>query len=214
MARYSFSEDERDTYANEKGKIIRSDNLHFDVVIVDGRRYVRNLVKNGEEQMLDHKPFTSDYPADDRFIPTRDNLPSSLGTAFENKIVGHEAVDGRDCILLDSKPRDVIKPDMQFHVRLWIDATTRNVLRYSWERVNDQPAPGLPGIMHMKGDRATFDYTVIDDVPLPAREVETGGTRSSAGSVSFTSTRIYSKYERFRAEMKIGPAAVIPPPRT
>ncbi len=87
-----------------------------------------------------------------------------LSTNFQLDILGHETVDGHDCVILDATPKpESTAAENARHIRMDIDANTLDVLDIRFEFLADDNG-------FSKGSILDTHYTVLDGVPLASSQ--------------------------------------------
>jgi hypothetical protein len=139
---------------------------------------------------------------------------NKLDQNFQLSVLGHEDVDGHDCVILDAIP----KPDNTAsanarHIRVDIDSTSLDVLDIRFEFLADDNG-------FSKGSILDTRYTVIDGVPLAS--AQTWDTTVHFKELLDKAIRIHrditwTNYRRFHATVTIQAyveAPADPPPST
>jgi hypothetical protein len=196
----------------------------YEMVVVDGVPYKHSATINGKRLSLkelaasnrDAKARIDKIQAiiDAGAAPEVSRLSDVLTPEFENRIFGHESIDGHDCIVLDSTPTAAeTEPVKQVLYRFWIDAQTLNVLKYTKQNLADYDPGQLStgrissGIL-LKGTTTTETYHLVDGVPLPYEMVHDSFSRGKLDS-RFVHTHLSAtntNYKRFRVTVTVRPA--------
>jgi hypothetical protein len=219
----STSDFESDTYdANDKriGRFTE----HAEFVALNGGAYERTAIINGKKrspseleadrQNLKKEVFSHDANVEAGLTPRGGNLSDVLTSAYQNRVVGHESIDGRDCIVLESIPAvPITNPSGQRGLRFWIDAVNLNVLRSTSQILADYDGGVYDGFV-LKGTTYTTTYRLFDGVLLPYEEDNDFFYRTRQGDrfLRSHSVAIYSNYQRFRVTTTIEPATGVETP--
>jgi hypothetical protein len=146
---------------NSKGKFLGEHSTKWVAVTIDGVEYDRIVEANGKplttkKQIAEQKRSDStgelghDYDFVFQFLglDPRDyiysDLPVSyLDTLFDNRVIGHEVINGRDNLVVESTPRtdaspisDRAKSALDWKEKTWIDVEDAMPTRYDVELLN------------------------------------------------------------------------------
>ena len=125
-----------------------------------------------------------------------DRLPKD----FQLSILGHEQVDGHDCLIFDAVPRPLsITPDLARHIRMDIDTTSLDVLDIRIEFLAEDGG-------FSKGSVLDTHYTVLGGVPLATHQTWETTVRFKEllnKAIGIKRDTVYSNYRRFRATVVI-----------
>jgi hypothetical protein len=123
-----------------------------------------------------------------------------LATNFNLAVLGHEDVDGHNCLILDATPKsETPSPDLARHITMDIEPTSLVVLDIRIEFLADDNG-------FSKGSVLDTHYTLINGVPLPTHQ--TWDTTVTFKELLNKAIRIhrditYSNYRRFHATATI-----------
>jgi hypothetical protein len=214
---------ESDTY-DAKDKRLGRFTSHAEFVALNGGAYERAAIINGKKRSqseleADRRSFAKDALSHDANIeagltPRGGSLSDVLTSAYQNRIVGHESIDGRDCIVLESIPAvPITNPSGQRGLRFWIDAVNFNILRSTSQILADYDLGVLSsgrvstGFV-LKGTTYTTTYRLFNGVLLPYEEDYDFFSRTKQGDrfLRTHSVNIFSNYQRFRVTTTIEPA--------
>ena len=132
---------------------------------------------------------------------------SKLPDNFQLAVLGHEDVDGHDCVILDATPKPGnTSTALARHIRMDIDATTLDVLDVRIEFLADDNG-------FSRGSILDTHYTVIDGVPLATHQ--TWDTTVHFKELLDKAIRIHrditwTNYRRFHATVTIQSFVVEP----
>jgi hypothetical protein len=181
---YTYQIDYRNRNFDERGKLLTDYSAKYDVIFVEGLPYRRLTEENRKplspqeaanedsryqrafeersrmsiDQKRDYlkRPWNVDFP-----------LPQ-LVDLFSNRVIGEEAVDGRQTIVIESVPRADVQPAdeeqrraLHKQVKLWVDREDMIVSRIEATLVADDASM-------KKGTRARIEFLRKDGVYLPA----------------------------------------------
>lgn len=219
----STSDFQSDTY-DAKDKRIGRFTDYGEFVALNGEAYERSAVVNGKklspsELEADRQSFKKQALAhaanvEAGLTPRGGNLSDVLTSAYQNRIVGHESIDGRDCIVLESMPAVAItNPSGQRGLRFWIDAVNLNVLRSTSQILADYDSAVPDGVV-LKGTTYTTTYRLFNGVLLPYESDDDFFYRTKQGGrfLRSHSVNIFSNYQRFKVTTTIEPATVVEAP--
>jgi len=147
----------------KSGKKIRDFTAKFEFAVIDGLPYIHKVEENGvplsarkmaaEQKHQDSlSPFRRgvDFVFDLRDGNPRDSVYSALpicclATLFENRVLRHEQINGRDNLVIESVPNNNAKlssPEertaLDWMETTWIDAEDMIPTRYDVELLNDK----------------------------------------------------------------------------
>jgi hypothetical protein len=215
---------------DKNGKTTVDESAKYEHVFLEGLPYRKKVEENGKplvgkEAAAEEKRY-EEAVKERRAMTTRQkwlslhktwhfSLPMCcLTTLFENHVVGHEQVDGRDMLVVDSVPRPDAMPKndeertaLNWRQRAWIDIGDEIFARIDCESLSDQnhTAKGMT-------IRLDFDRTV--DVPSieghPARAVwllknTTSNFRFKLLWIGATGTteQTWSNFKKFHVDMRL-----------
>jgi hypothetical protein len=130
-----------------------------------------------------------------------------LATNFNLAILGHETIDGHDCVILDATPKpENTATDLARHVTMDVEVTSLVVLNIRIEFLADDNG-------FSKGSVLDTRYTLINGVPLPTHQ--TWDTTVTFKELLNKAIRIhrditYSNYRRFHATATIHLVGEVP----
>jgi hypothetical protein len=224
----STSDFEEDIYDAADKRISRFTS-HAEFVTLNGEAYERSAIVNGkklspselEAARQSLKKYLLAHAADVEagLSPRGGSLSDLLTPSYQNRVVGHESIEGRDCILLESIPAvPITNSSGQRGIRLWIDAVNLNVLRSTSQILADYD----PGVLSsgrvssgliLKGTTLTTTYRLFNGVLLPYESDHDVFSRTQGGRFGRVhSVFIHRDYQRFSVTTTIGPATVIETP--
>jgi len=153
----------QESYFNKKGKKLRDDSEKVETLFVDGLPYHHIVEENGKplndrklvsEQKHQDAPSELgkgfDFAFDIRAADPRNSFYSALpicclATLFENRVLGHEQINGRDNLVIESVPK--VNPDavtsvertaLDWKETTWIDVDDLMPTRYEVELLHDR----------------------------------------------------------------------------
>jgi len=203
---------------NLKGKLILEYTRLYEVTYIADLEYQKLLEKNGkplvgraldkeekryeealrERSALDDNARAKIIHQDLKHLGPKLDL---LATKFRNAVAGHDQLDGRDCLLIDSTPLQSAANAPQRHYRIWLDPTSAQILRLDYNLLADEP-----GIRC--GATVTKTWTHIDEIPVGTRDHLDFITYGGNGPVHVVSDHTFSHYRRFVATARILPGAL------
>jgi len=160
---------------NEKGKKTVDYTQLFDVTYIADLQYSRLLEVNGKA--LKGKALDAEQGRYDDAVHERSALDDMarakiqhqvmkdagivLGDlkSYRNTIVGHAAIDGRDCVVIDSTP---IADAHHKRFKIWLDTAKGEMLRVEFTELADE------GDM-LSGGTGRLEWVYMDGTPLVVR---------------------------------------------
>jgi hypothetical protein len=225
---YANTSDFESDYYDVQGKRISRFTSHTEDVALNGEPYERAAIVNGK-RLSEEELETARKNLKTTLAERHDKVDAGLihgslsfllTAAYQNRVVGHESVEGRDCIVLESTPAiPITNPLGQLGYRFWIDAENFNVLRSRSQTLADYD-PGLLSsgrvstVISLKGSTYTTTYRLFKGVLLPYEDEGDFFSRTKQGN-RFGHTHsilTYSDYQRYKVTVTIGPAAIVPMP--
>ena len=189
-AQYTFDGSTNAKFYDRKGKLLNDSTTKWVTVTIDGVQYSRTVEFNGkpisgEKQIADRKRQDAiselrkdyDFAFDMGGRNPRDyiysDLPVSyLDTLFDNRVIGHEQINGRDNLVVESTPKanahpgsDRAKTALDWKETTWIDIEDAMTTRFDIELLNDKK-------YLLSGSTAREEFTRLPvtrsgDSPLP-----------------------------------------------
>jgi hypothetical protein len=148
--------------SNSKGKVISHHSDKLELVFIEGLAYMRRIEEDGRplsakkekasQKLLDGmRDLGKDYEfifelvGEDPHSYIYSGLPiCCLDSSFDNRVLRHDVIDGRDNIVIESTPRANATPASEhektalyWKETTWIDVKDRMPTRYDAELVND-----------------------------------------------------------------------------
>jgi hypothetical protein len=152
-----------ESVSDMKGKVLSHHTDKRELVFINGLPYMRRVEIDGRplsarkqkasQVLLDSLrdlakdyEFTLELVGKDPHSYIFSGLPiCCLGTSFDNRVVGHEVIDGRDNLVIESIPRanaspgsDKEKTALDWKETTWVDVQDVMPTRYDVELVNDK----------------------------------------------------------------------------
>jgi hypothetical protein len=168
------------------GKVTWDESAKFVTVFVNGKFYHRKVEQNGKPlsakqqlaDMMRHEPINRDDNGEDFILPTRGANPPyviraylpicCLASAFENRLIRNETVNGRDNLVVESVPRMGVNPiseeektAIEWKETTWIDAEDLMPTRYVAELLIDKRD------VLFKGSTVEVDFVRLDPSSMP-----------------------------------------------
>jgi len=214
---------------DKTGMVTMDETANFENVFVEGLPYRRKVAKNGKpltekktasgekryEQTVDErrKMSTEDKRKGLHFTVDSSMPMCCLIALFENQLARHELLDGRDTLVVESKPMPDAKPALEaeksalnWKQTTWIDAQETMPVRWEVEKLNDEG--------HMaKGTKLLFDYIRMVDLAAADGDPEQavwlqsnfiGHFRMKMLWTGFpgTTEQTWSNFKRFHVDMR------------
>jgi hypothetical protein len=240
LARQYVCDDTVHTFAvNQKGKKIRDYSAKFESQVVDGQEFNRIVFEeqNGKatsaEKLRSHQKHIDvvnnlgsdfDFVFDLRDGNPRDSVYSALpicclSTLFNNRILRHEQINGRDNLVIESVPKasssaasPVEKTSLDWTETTWIDVNDRMPTRIEVELLNDKN-------FLVKGSKEKREFFKLESTPdrdgHPASAVWLLGRIEDQSALKFLWQRQFSTFEdisdncrRFDVKMRLLPDSV------
>jgi hypothetical protein len=197
---------------NEKEKKYVEVTQLFEVTYIGDLQYSRLMEVNGkplegkelkkeqeryDQAIRDHLALDDSARAkiQHREMKHFDNDLSVLRTGYQISIIGHEGVNGRDCVLVDALPETEAN---QKHFRIWIDPDKEEMLRLETTLLADEGEK-------MSGSRVTLTWIFIDDIPLISETAFDTRIRVGKKQVHVVSDHTYSRFRKFSVTTTIVP---------
>jgi hypothetical protein len=200
---------------NLRGKLILEYTRLYEVTYIADLEYQKLLEKNGkpltgralereekryEEALRQRSALDEDARAKLVHLGFKrlDSKLDLLATKFRNAVVGHDQLDGRDCLLIDSTPLQSAVDAPQRHYRIWLDPVQAQILRVDYQMLADESG------IHSGGALSdTWNY--IDGIPVCTRDHVDFVARFSIVPVHVIADHAYSHFRRFVATTRILP---------
>ncbi len=116
-----------------------------------------------------------------------------LPTSYRSSVVGHAAVDGRDCLLIDSVPLDATQ---QKHYRTWVDPATSEMMRMEFTQIADEGDV-------FSGSTGATTLTYIDGIPLLTTSHIDAMVKNKNKRSRIVVDHTYSRFRKFSVSTKI-----------
>jgi hypothetical protein len=217
---------------DKNGKVTSDESVKFENVFVEGLPYRRKIEENGKplsgpEAEAEEKRYEQaveqrrNLSLEDKrrglhiTFHSHSTMPSCcLLTLFENRVVRHETLDGRDTLVVESVPKADAKPTnaneksaLSWKQTSWIDAQDAMPVRYDAEKLNDDGRTA-------KGGTIRYDFVRLIDVPASKDHSEsavwmlrhvTSHFRFKMLWVSVTGTteQTWSNFKKFHVDMRL-----------
>jgi hypothetical protein len=119
---------------------------------------------------------------------------------YETKFRGEESVDGRDCWVLQIRPRQILQGQRLFDGMMWVDKQDYSIVRNEGQAV--------PQILTTKTENLFPRFTTIrqkvdGDFWFPVKTVGDDQLQFRTGPLHMRLEIQYSKYQKFGADSKI-----------
>jgi hypothetical protein len=197
---------------NEKGKRFVDTTQLFEVTYIGDLQYSRLMEVNGkaltgkdlkkeqeryddavrDRSALDEKARAKiQHQVMKNFDVTLDHFPSR----YQSSIMGHEAVDGRDCLLFDATP---LLDAPQRHLRIWVDPAKQEMLQIETTLLADEGDK-------LSGSRVTQKWTFIDGVALISESHFDMFILAGKKRIHLVQDHIYSRFRKFAVTTTIIP---------
>jgi hypothetical protein len=241
--RYTFDGTSNCKIYNTKSKLLSDSTDKWVTVTIDGVQYDRMIEENGKPLSLKRQiaeqrrsdavgklgkgyDFVfNDVPYPDYNVYS--DLPISyLDTLFDNRVLGHQAIDGRDTLIVESTPRADAKPQsdrektaLDWRETTWIDVKDAIPSRYDVELINRKGDTLLPRTTSST-EFARLPVTQAGTSQLPAyvwlQHAGTGHFIFAGSKNSEVYKEEFYNYRRFQADAHVREDSVeeVPAPDT
>ncbi len=228
---YTYTEREVVTRLDGKGKVKSTEEKTYDILDIDGDQVQRLTAKDGKP--LSAKDAAKEDAKIQKIIDKYRNESESdrkkrgekeekdreddrkfvreVADAYNFKLIGTEAVNGRDAWVIDGEPRPGFVPHMKeskflskFHGRVWVDKKDLQLSKMDVEAL-DTVAWGLFLARFHKGSRFQLEQTrVNDEVWLPQHlAVKVDLRLALLKNFNVNVEQSYQDYKKFRTSTKI-----------
>jgi hypothetical protein len=215
---------------DKHGKKSVDESARFENMFVEGLRYRRKVESNGkplkgkeavEEQkrydkaVAERREMTIDEKRHLMHTSFHSSLPSFwLDKLFENHATGHELIDGRDALVVESTPRtdvhptaDIEKSALDWKETTWIDVADAMPARYVAELLKDRAHMDKGMTIRMEFQRIV-DQPAAPDHPeqsvwLPRRSLSTFTAKMLWFNATGTTEQTFTGYKKFRVDMRL-----------
>jgi hypothetical protein len=229
-AQYTSDELWHNLNFDKHGKKTVDESARYENMFVEGLRYRRKVESNGkplkgkeaeqeqkryDKAVAERREMTIDEKRHLMHTSFHSSLPSFwLDKLFDNRVAGHEVIDGRDTLVVESTPRadvhptaDIEKSALDWKETTWIDVADAMPARFVAELLKDRG--------HIdKGMTIRMEFQRIVEQPAAGeqREQSVWLARRSIGtfkggmlwfSATGTTEQTYSDFKRFRVDMRL-----------
>jgi hypothetical protein len=197
---------------NEKGKKTVDYTQLFEVTYIADLEYSRLLEVNGKT--LSGKALEAEQKRYDDAVRERSaldgfarakiqhqkmlnagvNLPDLL-TGYRSSVVDHVAMEGCDCIVIDSVPTSSA---WKKHYRLWIDPSSSEIRRVDFDQLADDGEI-------LRGGSGTKTLQYVDGIPLVVHSHFDGNARLNNETARVVADHTFSKFRKFSVTTTILP---------
>ncbi len=215
---------------DKNGKKTLDESAKFENVFVEGLPYRRKVEENGKP--LTGKAAEEEQKRYDKTVEERRKMSSEekrhglhwsfhfslpiccLATLFDNRIVGHEEIGGRDTVVVESTPKpdarpanDAEKSTLNWKETTWIDAADAMPAQFEAESLRDVGRIA-------KGMTNRFDFERLVDTPASATRPESAVwlLQSVVGHYRFKllwigvtgeGDQTWSNFKKFHVDMRL-----------
>jgi len=232
---YTYREREELKALNKSGGVKHHELYTNDITILYGEPYERRILK--DDKPLSAKDEKKEQERIDNFIAKRKNespeeharrlakqekerqqgraFARDIINAYDFRLVGEEAMDGRKAAVIEANPRRDFHPTQphadvlpKLRGKLWIDKDDYGWIKAEVE-TQDTISWGLFVLRIHKGTHMTFEQTrVNDEIWLPHRILVNANARFALFmSGTFVWEANYSDYKKFTSGARILPGA-------
>jgi hypothetical protein len=215
---------------DKHGKKTVDESARYENMFVEGLRYRRKVESNGkplkgkeaeEEQkrydkaVAERREMTTDEKRHLMHTSFHSSLPSFwLDKLFDNRVTGHEVIDGRDALVVESTPRtdvhptaDIEKSALDWKETTWIDIADAMPARFVAELLKDRAHMDKGMTIRMEFQRIV-DQPATDDrreqsVWLPRRSLSTFTGKMLWFNSTGTTEQTYTDFKKFRVDMRL-----------
>ncbi len=235
---YTYTERQVENRLDKNGQTKSSEVKTYDVLEIYGEQVQRLIAK--DDKPLDAKEAAKEDEKIQKIIDKRKNesederrkreekeekareddrkFTQEVADAYDFKLVGTEAVNGREAWVIDGEPRPGFQPHMKeskflskFRGRVWIDQGDLQLAKMNVECL-DTISWGLFLARFHKGSRFTLEQTrVNDEVWLPQQlAVKVDARLALLKSLDVDIEQNFRDYKKFRASSKIVSVGELP----
>lgn len=228
---YTYTERQVQTRLDKKGDPKSTEVNTYEVLEIYGEQVERLISKNDKplnekdaakeeekiQKIIDKRKNESDderRKREEKEAKERENdrkFVTEIADAYDFKLVGTEAVNGREAWVIDGEPRPGFQPHMKeskflpkFHGRVWIDQNDLQLAKMDVEAL-DTISWGLFLARFHKGSRFMLEQTrVNDEVWLPRQlAVKVDARLALLKSLDVDIEQSFRDYKKFRTSSKI-----------
>lgn len=228
---YTYTERDEEHKLDDKGNVKSTESETFEIVNVYGQQARRKVAKN--DQPLSAKDAAKEEEKIQKMMEKRKNESESdrkkreekeekdreegrkwvreISDAYNFRLIGSEAMNGRDTWVIEGEPRPGFHPQMKyanylpdFHGRVWIDKQDLQVAKMDVECINTVSWGLVVARVH-KGTHFVMEQTrVNDEVWLPQHETMKLDVRVALfKEIRMAEDDTYRDYKKFRTSAKI-----------
>ena len=228
---YTYTERQVESKLDKNGQSKSAEVKTFEILEIYGEQVERLIAK--DDKPLDAKDAAKEEEKIQKIIDKRKNesdderrkreekeekqreddrkFTKEVADAYDFKLVGSEAVNGREAWVIDGEPRPGFQPHMKeskflpkFHGRVWIDRDDLQLAKMDVECL-DTISWGVFLARFHKGSRFTLEQTrVNDEVWLPQQlAVKVDARLALLKSFNVDIEQTYRDYKKFRTSSKI-----------
>jgi len=214
---------------DKNGKKTEDESAKFENIFVEGLPYRRKVEANGKP--LDPKEAAAELKRYDQAVEQRRAMTTDekrhtlhlsfhssfplccLAKDFNNRIVGHESIEGRDMLVVESEPKPDAHPfseeeksALDWRETTWIDTADAMPARIRVESLKDRGH-------FAKGMTMTLEFTRVIDQPADVHPERAVWLESGMASkfqfkmlwfgASGTTDETYSNFKKFHGDMRI-----------
>lgn len=209
--RYTYLDLDHTQNFNEKGKLFFDDTQLFEVTYIGDLRFLRLLQQGGkplegsalEAERKRYDDAVREHAALDEIARSRIqhqlwkdvsvNL-SLLPDRYQNQVAKHEALGGRECLVIESEPTAGVP---QKRYRLWLDPAENKILRMEFEQLSDEGD-------NLRGGSGMMMWIYMDDVPLvTASRLDFMALLGRKKRVRVMAEHTYSRFRKFSVTSKV-----------
>ena len=235
---YTYIERQVENKLDKSGDTKSSEVKTYEILEIYGEQVQRLISKN--DKPLDAKDAAKEEEKIQKIIDKRKNesdderrkreekeekqreddrkFVTEIADAYDFKLVGSEAVNGRQAWVIDGEPRPGFQPHMKeakflpkFHGRVWIDQDDLQLAKMDVEAL-DTISWGLFLARFHKGSRFMLEQTrVNDEVWLPRQlAVKVDARLALLKSLDVDIEQTFRDYKKFRTSSKIVGVGEVP----
>jgi negative regulator of sigma E activity len=178
--RFTYSRLEHQRTFNTKGKQIGEITRLFEVTYLFDLEYTRLLEINGKPLQgrileAEQKRYSDAYNqrkglnaqqrselAKGKFKNVTFHMGELL-TVYDNRVIGHEVVSGRNCVVIDAMPKASVSDAPKRHAVLWIDPANGEMLEFAFDLLADEDDL-------LKGSKGSFRMQSIHGVSVDTEQ--------------------------------------------
>jgi hypothetical protein len=227
---YTFDEFLHNTNFHKDGKVGLDYSVKYEHIFVEGLPYRRIVESNGklltgkaakaekkfyEDAVRERQDMSIEEKRKKFYEVRRSAFPMCcLAALFENRVEGHETIDGRDTVIVESVPRadanpanDYERSSLVWKEIAWIDTQDAMVVRAQEESLVDQ-GHILKGAKYEIVNQRVVDTPASEGQPekavwVPKSSVSHFSMKMEDPEITGTTEQTYSNFKKFHVDVRL-----------